>query len=51
MLFRSEIIKYFAKENISIITADNLDLFEDGIHLSYQGHKDMAKIVEQGLCL
>ena len=48
---RQEIIKYFAKENISIITADNLDLFEDGIHLSYQGHKDMAKIVEQGLCL
>ena len=48
---RQEIIKYFAKENISIITADNLDLFEDGIHLSYQGHKDMVKIVEQGLCL
>ena len=42
---RQEIIEYFKKQNINTIIANNLDLFEDGIHLSYQGHEEMAKLV------
>lgn len=42
---RQEIIKYFKKQNINAIIANNLDLFEDGIHLSYQGHEEMANLV------
>lgn len=42
---RQEIIKYFKKQNINAIIANNLDLFEDGIHLSYQGHEEMSKLV------
>lgn len=46
---RQEIIKYFKKQNINIVIANNIDLFEDGIHLSYQGHENMAKLVEKEL--
>lgn len=47
-LKRKEIIKYFSnKENV--IFADNLSLFDDGIHLSYEGHEQMATIVEEVL--
>ncbi len=42
---RQEIIEYFKKQNINTIIANNLDLFEDGIHLSYQGHEEMANLV------
>lgn len=42
---RQEIIEYFKKQNINAIIANSLDLFEDGIHLSYQGHEEMAKLV------
>lgn len=42
---RQEIIEYFKKQNINTIIANNLDLFEDGIHLSYQGHEEMSKLV------
>lgn len=46
---RQEIIKYFQNQNINIIIADNMNLFEDGIHLSYQGHEKMAKLVAKEL--
>ena len=46
---RQEIIKYFKNQNINIIIADDMDLFEDGIHLSYQGHEKMAELVEKEL--
>lgn len=46
---RQEIIKYFKNQNINIIIANDMDLFEDGIHLSYQGHEKMAKLVEKEL--
>lgn len=46
---RQEIIKYFQNQNINIIIADNMNLFEDGIHLSYQGHEKMAKLVANEL--
>lgn len=46
---RQEIIKYFKKQNIDIIIANDMDLFEDGIHLSYQGHEKMSKLVENEL--
>lgn len=46
---RQEIIKYFNNQNLNIIIADDMDLFEDGIHLSYQGHEKMAKLVDKEL--
>lgn len=46
---RQEIIEYFKKQNINIITANDMNLFDDGIHLSYQGHEDMAKLVAKEL--
>lgn len=46
---RQEIIEYFKSQNIKIVTANDMDLFEDGIHLSYQGHEDMAKLVAKEL--
>lgn len=46
---RQEIIKYFKNQNINIIISDDMDLFEDGIHLSYQGHEKMAELVEKEL--
>lgn len=46
---RQEIIEYFKKQNINIITANDMDLFDDGIHLSYQGHENMAKLVAKEL--
>jgi len=46
---RQEIIKYFKNKNMNIIIANDIDLFEDGIHLSHQGHEAMAKLVEKEL--
>lgn len=46
---RQEIIEYFKKQNMNIIVANDLDLFEDGIHLNYQGHETMALLVEREL--
>lgn len=43
---RQEVIQYFQNQNIPIIVASNMDLFEDGIHLSYKGHEEMTKLVE-----
>ena len=44
-LKRQEIIKSFSNEK-DIIYSNNLDLFDDGIHLSYKGHRQMAELVE-----
>lgn len=46
---RQEIIKYFKSINIDIIVTNDIDLFEDGIHLSNQGHETMARLVEEVL--
>lgn len=46
---RQEIIEYFKNKDINVIIANGMDLFEDGIHLSYQGHEKMAKLVEKEL--
>lgn len=42
---RQEIIKYFNDNNIKNISIKEIDLFEDGIHMNYEGHKKMADIV------
>ena len=44
-LKRQEIIKSFSNRK-DIIYSNNLDLFDDGIHLSYKGHRQMAELVE-----
>ena len=47
---RQQIIEEFKKERkIKIITANDLELFDDGIHLSYKGHEQMASLVERFL--
>jgi lysophospholipase L1-like esterase len=46
---RIEIIKSFSNEK-DIIYSNDLDLFDDGIHLSYKGHQQMAKLVEEVIC-
>lgn len=46
---RQEIIKYFKEQKVHIITANDMELFEDGIHLNYRGHEKMAKLVEKEL--
>lgn len=47
---RQQIIEEFKNEKqIKIITANDLDLFDDGIHLSYKGHEEMANLVEKFL--
>ena len=44
---RQEIIKYFKDNNIDSISLDNLELFDDGIHLNNNGHKQIVdKIVQ-----
>lgn len=42
---RQEIINYFKNNKISSIICNDLDLFEDGIHLNYNGHNSLAEFV------
>ena len=42
---RQEIIKYFNDNNIKNIALNDVELFDDGIHMNYEGHKRMADIV------
>ena len=42
---RKGIIKYFNDNNILNVSNDELDLFEDGIHLNYEGHKKLSEIM------
>lgn len=47
---RQQIIKEFKKlKTIKIISANDLELFDDGIHLNYKGHEQMATLVERFL--
>lgn len=46
---RKGIIKYFNDNNILNISNSNLELFEDGIHLNYEGHKKLSEIVYEEL--
>ena len=47
---KAEIIKEFQKDKtLKIIVANDLELFDDGIHLNYQGHEQMASLVERFL--
>lgn len=40
---RKKIIEYFNKNNIDNIYFNDIELFEDGIHLSYEGHKKLSE--------
>lgn len=42
---RLKIIKYFNDNNIKNIYFNDIELFEDGIHLSYEGNKRLAEKV------
>lgn len=46
---RKGIIKYFNDNNILNISNSNLELFEDGIHLNYEGHEKLSEIVYEEL--
>lgn len=46
---RQEIIKYFKDQKIKAITSNNMNLFEDGIHLNNNGHETMASLVDKEL--
>lgn len=46
---RQEIIKFFKCKKINIITANDMDLFDDGIHLNHNGHEAMADLVDEEL--
>lgn len=47
---RQQIINEFKSiKDIKIISANDLELFEDGIHLDYKGHEQMASLVERFL--
>lgn len=44
---RQEIINYFKTTKDNIIVIDDISLFEDGIHLNYEGHKKLANIAKE----
>ena len=46
---RQEIIDYFSKNKKDIITSNDMNLFDDGIHLNFDGHKKLANMVEKEL--
>ena len=46
---RQEIIDYFSKNKKDIITSNDINLFDDGIHLNFDGHKKLANMVEKEL--
>ena len=39
---RQKIIKFFNDNGIRNVYFNDIDLFEDGIHFNYEGHKKMA---------
>lgn len=44
---RQKIIKYFSDNKLQNIYFNDIDLFDDGIHLNYKGHKRVAeKVIE-----
>lgn len=47
---RQQIIREFQKDKkLKTIVANDLELFDDGIHLNYPGHEQMASLVERFL--
>lgn len=46
---RQEIIDYFSKNKKDVITSNDMNLFDDGIHLNFDGHKKLANMVEKEL--
>ncbi|MCI8575779.1 MAG: hypothetical protein HFI09_04845 [Bacilli bacterium] len=47
---RQEIIKYFvANEKEKTVVLNEMPLFDDGIHLNYDGHQKMANIIQEVL--
>lgn len=46
---RKELIKYFTDNNKTIISVSDISLADDGLHYSEEGHKQMAKLVEEVL--
>lgn len=46
---RQEIIDYFSKNKKDAITSNDMNLFDDGIHLNFDGHKKLANMVEKEL--
>lgn len=43
---RQEVIKYFENSDKIYISVSDISLVEDGIHYSEEGHKQMARLVE-----
>lgn len=43
---KQEIIHYFSSKNIESLVLNDMPLFEDGIHLNYEGHQKQAELVE-----
>lgn len=47
---RQDIIEYFKTETeFKIVYSNDMPLFEDGIHLNYNGHEKMSELVESVL--
>ena len=46
---RQEIIDYFSKNKKDVIISNDMNLFDDGIHLNFDGHKKLANMVEKEL--
>ena len=44
---RQEIIDYFSKYKKDVIISNVMNLFDDGIHLNFDGHKKLANMVEK----
>lgn len=46
---RQEIKEYFLKNKMNVINENNMELFEDGLHLNYNDHEKLASIVKEYL--
>ncbi len=44
---RQEIIKFFEENNFNFVVSSDMPLFDDGIHLNFEGHKKQADIIER----
>lgn len=44
---RQEIIKYFEENNKKVVVLNDVPLFNDGIHLNYDGHRLIADMIRR----
>ena len=44
---RQEIIKYFEENNKKVVVLNDVPLFNDGIHLNYDGHRLIADMIRK----